>query len=141
MQKYSQPISICGPIPKFRCESEEIFLLVRFFPWFPKVFNRKNIFLSKKLIFSQPRSPALHGRLSPFRGGHAVENCKIAPWQIYHAGWRDRKGNSDIKVEIGDTLCLCNNKCGQLCFGKYSPFCGYGQCLSLFSHAGGLVII
>ena len=68
-------------------------------------------------------------------------SCNIAPWQMYHAGWRDRKGNSDIKVEVGDTLYLCNNKCGQLYFGKYSPFCDYGQCLSLFSHAGGLVII
>ena len=70
-----------------------------------------------------------------------LESCKIAPWQIYHARWRDKKGNSDIKDEMGDTLYLCNNKCGQLYFGKYSPFCGYGQCLSLFSHAGGLVII
>ena len=70
-----------------------------------------------------------------------LESCKIAPWQTYHARWRDKKGNSDIKDEMGDTLYLCNNKCGQLYFGKYSPFCGYGQCLSLFSHAGGLLII
>ena len=93
-----------------------------FFYDFQKLSIRKNIFLFKKLIFSQPRSPALHGRLSPFRGGHAVENCKIAPWQIYHAGWQDRKGNSNVIVEKGDTLCLCNNKYEQMLFGKCSPF-------------------
>ena len=51
-----------------------------------------------------------------------LESCKIAPWQIYHAGWQDRKENSSVIVEKGDTLCLCNNKYEQMLFGKNSPF-------------------
>ena len=80
MQKFSQPISICGPIPKFRCENEEIFLLVRFFHDFQKFSKPKNIFLSKKLIFSQPRSPAPNGKPSHPRGGLAgkLQHCPVA---------------------------------------------------------------
>ena len=33
-----------------------------------------------------------------------LESCKIAQWQIYHAGWRDKKEISDIKVDMGDSL-------------------------------------